>query len=481
MEIKTENPWYGKDLEQFLFYCCPECDTKNKSRDGFMKHITQHPDALEFIKDVKVIKVPSSDNLDNNKQDLKSEPEIFMEDDDYYDNGDDEFVDVDYEPKTEDISDDEDKDPSYLQAMAKLSSLGSVKVSRQSEPKETSFTCKLCNTTVQKKVDLRNHDRLNHVKVNDKDEEMFYCDLCELFFVERSEFRLHVNRDHDGSCKMYPCPSCDKSFGRPSLVEKHQQLDHSGRCDTQKIVKKPRKKKEPAPEDSQTGDFPCIFCKLTLSNPKDLKRHYNKIHKELLQVCSYCHRGFPDSEALKQHKKEYHQGKKYQCPECGKCLTGSAKTLENHIQRVHNGVKDQKLIQCPQCGKMLHSTYQLKFHIKAIHEKIYDYTCELCGKKFARPMNLKRHQEINHENVRNHTCNVCGRSFYYKDRMINHIKKVHMKIKEYFCNLCDSSFGESHHLKTHIKLKHKLEVTHQDLLDKGCYRPSQSIVDNDKD
>ena len=56
MEIKTENPWCGKDLEQFLFYCCPECDTKNKSRDGFMKHITQHPDALEFIKDVKVMK-----------------------------------------------------------------------------------------------------------------------------------------------------------------------------------------------------------------------------------------------------------------------------------------------------------------------------------------------------------------------------------------------------------------------------------------
>ena len=36
--IKTENPWDVTTLEDFLYYCCPECDTKTKDSHDFLNH-----------------------------------------------------------------------------------------------------------------------------------------------------------------------------------------------------------------------------------------------------------------------------------------------------------------------------------------------------------------------------------------------------------------------------------------------------------
>ena len=47
------NPWTVSCLEDFLFYCCPECNQQNKEREIFLHHVLdQHPIAKEFICDV---------------------------------------------------------------------------------------------------------------------------------------------------------------------------------------------------------------------------------------------------------------------------------------------------------------------------------------------------------------------------------------------------------------------------------------------
>ena len=41
-EIKLElNPWQVSNIEDFLFYCCPECDLKTKDSHNFVTH-AQH-------------------------------------------------------------------------------------------------------------------------------------------------------------------------------------------------------------------------------------------------------------------------------------------------------------------------------------------------------------------------------------------------------------------------------------------------------
>ena len=39
-EIKEENPWHVSNIDEFLYYCCPECDLKCKDGDSFIDHAT---------------------------------------------------------------------------------------------------------------------------------------------------------------------------------------------------------------------------------------------------------------------------------------------------------------------------------------------------------------------------------------------------------------------------------------------------------
>ena len=44
------NPWNVKSLDDFLFYCCPECEQRNINKSDFIKHVvTNHPKSQEFI------------------------------------------------------------------------------------------------------------------------------------------------------------------------------------------------------------------------------------------------------------------------------------------------------------------------------------------------------------------------------------------------------------------------------------------------
>ena len=46
-----ENPWMVEELEEFLYYCCPECDEKCRARGPFLQHaLCNHPN----VRNVKV-------------------------------------------------------------------------------------------------------------------------------------------------------------------------------------------------------------------------------------------------------------------------------------------------------------------------------------------------------------------------------------------------------------------------------------------
>ena len=43
-------PWNVESLEDFLYYCCPECNDRNQSRDDFLQHaLKEHPDAKNYL------------------------------------------------------------------------------------------------------------------------------------------------------------------------------------------------------------------------------------------------------------------------------------------------------------------------------------------------------------------------------------------------------------------------------------------------
>ena len=43
-EVLKLNPWAVEALEEFLYFCCPECNIKSTDKDAFVNHVwSNHP------------------------------------------------------------------------------------------------------------------------------------------------------------------------------------------------------------------------------------------------------------------------------------------------------------------------------------------------------------------------------------------------------------------------------------------------------
>ena len=80
------------------------------------------------------------------------------------------------------------------------------------------------------------------------------------------------------------------------------------------------------------------------------------------------------------------------CDSCGKAFS-RAEHLQNHINSVHNGQKDNK---CDSCGKSFSQAGHLKTHINTVHNSQKDHKCDSCGKAFSSAGNLKKHIKCNY-------------------------------------------------------------------------------------
>ena len=50
MEMDSTNPWAVDDIDEFLHYCCPQCNVKNKSKSDFLLHAQdQHPESIAYL------------------------------------------------------------------------------------------------------------------------------------------------------------------------------------------------------------------------------------------------------------------------------------------------------------------------------------------------------------------------------------------------------------------------------------------------
>ena len=535
MKIKSESPWSVEDLSQFLWYCCPECEDRNQSKELFLEHaMIQHPDSQEYLKplnvkdepelleesqepeepvviDGKYMKLELEDLYSSNHLPLPDDenvPQTKGNDVDLHDtNGQ---SDYDYAPEDNYVEEEEEKDASYEQPAPKKPKrpkrdgpkykcrrykyyncelceetfrvLELLRV-HEKEVHDTEITqpaakanigpflCRICNEYLTTRIDLRNHDSFVHVKTNDNGEELYHCGVCDMYFGDdRMKLRNHGYIMHDGTGKAYKCPYCERSFGKDYLMARHVKSEHKEKSlecefcgEGHKNVKDLKKHLEINHVGSSKGrEYPCFYCELSFDNKKALKLHYQTIHNDKYSKCSQCGKRFPTEEALKSHKENDHD-MKYPCPECGAMLS-SSHGLDSHIKRVHQGIKQEKKHMCNKCGKTFHQQHYLFYHNKNMHENIKMCTCEVCGKSFACPSALKRHTRKIHDQEKNYHCDTCGKAFFTSSILKRHVDRVHLNIRKYHCHLCESKFKASIHLQTHIKLKHKIELSHAEVL-----------------
>ena len=62
-----KNNWSVTNVDDFLYYCCPECNTLHKNKDSFLKHaFIQHPKSQQYLHNFEVNKEASGIGLEFN-------------------------------------------------------------------------------------------------------------------------------------------------------------------------------------------------------------------------------------------------------------------------------------------------------------------------------------------------------------------------------------------------------------------------------
>ena len=77
IEQKDINPWHMTSLSDFLFYCCAECNFKEKNEEKFVYHATSHHPKSREIFANNIIVPENQDIIDEQSanEDVKSDLE----------------------------------------------------------------------------------------------------------------------------------------------------------------------------------------------------------------------------------------------------------------------------------------------------------------------------------------------------------------------------------------------------------------------
>ena len=102
MSSVNSNPWHVTSLQDFQYFCCPECDCRHKDAQTFIDHaLLSHEQAKETFVNLQLI--PKPEEVKTEIQDVHMEVEnIKHEDEDYElyeaeDGQEYEYEDEDYE------------------------------------------------------------------------------------------------------------------------------------------------------------------------------------------------------------------------------------------------------------------------------------------------------------------------------------------------------------------------------------------------
>ena len=431
--------WDVKSLEDFLYYCCPECNERKQSREGFLTHaLNQHPESNDFLVHYHHIKEELEESIlvkknDANEEasmiDEKYEPVVkIKEEDDYCE----EILNVDDYPL--DIKNSEDNNINGITRLLKHKK----KAILLNETNLIAVDIAMKSDNIDQNGN-NGHNNSGKIKSKSIKKHQQRCPICRKFYKKESSLRIHMKLNHQedqyGSKSKgnnnAECDICQKSFKNQLALTKHVYGVH------------------------EQARYNCDNCSKTFSTAKNLQIHINCVHEEAAKeyICQHCSKAFVHKTQLYKHQHKVHNVTKlHQCDSCGKTFKYPS-DLKKH-SAVH-GIKVQgERFKCLICSKSYTAKGTLSDHIKQIHEKQIEHQCEICGKNFATAMILRNHINCIHEGLRKFNCRICDKTFKYRTGLYFHSKTVHENIR-YQCDQCEKSFTQLHTLKKHIEKDHK--------------------------
>ena len=384
------NPWIVTKIQDFLYFCCPECDVREpiNSKEDFFKHaIENHPKAKYYLEEL-IKNEPDNLELGGDENNWHF--------DEYHTS---DFLEGDNKPITEDF---------YVEENGNeiITTAGDCAKVKGEEIQNNASNFEIDNIEISNN-DFNNDETtcddllLNNVKCELKEDEFieniiaehqnviseeklsnYYkykkqkeCEVCHKVFSDGACLRRHIRTVHEG--QKYNCELCEKSFSQLPNLKIHISTVHDeDGTSTNKWREKYEKNRTPQECNNKDSTV--------------LRRHIKAVHEKFETQSKMVHE---DNKAhLNDHVTAYHDKPKdfFKCEFCDDKFQ-KLSVLKIHCIEIHD---KQKFLKCDKCGKEFSQSQSLKEHVLFVHEGIKNHVCDSCGKAFGTSSVLKHHQKV---------------------------------------------------------------------------------------
>ncbi|ODM90804.1 putative zinc finger protein, partial [Orchesella cincta] len=288
----------------------------------------------------------------------------------------------------------------------------------------------------------------------------YSCDHCQMLYTEIWFLRRHFRTYHADQEEWKVCsqPDCHEKFESKQLLKFHMDKAHP---DVQSLNL-----------ESDEGDSKCPHCELIFASKMKKDYHIAEKHKSILLTCTTCNITMKDYMCYRKHMEQtsiHATSQSVFCELCGSSFWSDSQ-LRQHKRQEHFAELGLEPIKCQECGLSLCTNVALKNHIKAVHAKEKNYSCEYCGQTFLRPANFADHMRTFHEGpcyrwktfsagekgedgVETWLCDFCPGTVTFANLMAirSHLLKAHYSELKYICEGCNKRFCASLGLHKHRK------------------------------
>ncbi len=467
MDGDDTNPWSAESLDDYNFYCCPECDLKSHSQDIFVSHALQtHPKSYSFLpkfvsvseyllqdyglpKSYETLKPKKRRKTKKAVETIKApqptenvvEPVVIKEEDplNIHPQADAEVVIDDC------LNDGDDCSPpdAKLQRLdddcvpeAHKEEEDCVKEEDEEQPTEPEVQCYDCGEMIQL-GDARDH------------------------FRTKKHGRFNPARF--GPPRPHQCPNCKATYKTERNMATHL-------CNL--IGKLPMNKED--------GLYHCPKCEKTSKCGSTIKNHFNNVHvKERNFKCSQCDFSAKTAVVLDNHVRQVHNHeKRHYCKICRKGYFHKNDYMHHMTTHGPKGLgepssKADGFFPCHVCSQIFTSSIARTHHHRKSHQE-RDYTTEKCDKCSESISSLwfDQHQDLDHPSQEelqkiadetdgdsdkaekmSYACNLCLSKFQYKLDFKKHLASTHGKTR-LFCDNCNFTTKLKSVLDRHVHFKH---------------------------
>ena len=501
-KIMLKSPWDVTTLEEFLCYCCPECDIKHSSKSKFFIHaIDKHPESQEFLQSFEINEDSHWEDDDTFamfdddpiKEELIDPSEPIKESDSGSDFESDYFRPKQFDcchcdkkfntdhalirhkkqyhpgakrgpkriPKQVDKSENVEVKPEEpIKQETPMDTEEKPNESEESEVRTRDVKCDQCDRSFFNYNGLMCHMK-SHKKKTGRPTKyqpeiepitgklQYKCDQCNVWFPSVSTLCIHNSIYHsveiNGQAKVdegqeqFECLVCFGVFPDVILLRRHLKLKHL----------------------TKDGVFKCDHCTKQFSSASREKffYHLTKEHGigKFTIKCDKCdNKIFETSAKLRNHDAIYHPTKpRHVCDKCGKDFRDK-KHLQTHLLRVHQEfiiTNKDKVKECDTCHEEFSSAIDFNDHLKSCLPKLNDFKCKFCNLSLVSHLSLELHF-IEEHNVLMFCCQVCGLAFKQKTDIKSHVERIHEKLFKHLCHKCDKSFYYRKQLTRHLAIWH---------------------------